>query len=496
MDDRHRIGELDLDITARSHRVAAEVEPYIREVIECAGDELERRHPGHIFCIRELPLDWDLSPAELRLPQQRDAYARQIADAIESLCSGANSRPRPEDGFRFQNLAEYWTAYLEARAGNHQKRLWAFSTLHAESHPFDLLLTSNARSLASEIVAALSRRAFAGFLKLAASASDPTLERLAATLEFDRARTTSSQPDIEAAAARLRSVRKPLTQAALVVYSFGAMLVIRNSPPSPAEVKRIALILSPETVPPAERDVEFPTRFAGAVYLLNLIRELGIDELLWTACLPEGAVLGRALAPLFSPEPDDELVRTLFASPGLAWTDIDLAHQRELALPLAQSLLSALRRRGLVDATPWTSSSLRDGEITWHVLSPPGLPYPFLIVDGDNLPPLEIELREGPPPAWLSIASPEDAMYAQILGSLSILWISALGCDSLEPGALSAEFFDLPAICALSQTEFVVHLPVGRLDIRVRIAGFDRDPGWVAWLRRGVRLHFTGAVEA
>jgi hypothetical protein len=36
-----------------------------------------------------------------------------------------------------------------------------------------------------------------------------------------------------------------------------------------------------------------------------------------------------------------------------------------------------------------------------------------------------------------------------------------------------------------------VRLPMERIDIAVRRAGLDRDPGWVPWLARTVRFEFV-----
>ena len=33
-----------------------------------------------------------------------------------------------------------------------------------------------------------------------------------------------------------------------------------------------------------------------------------------------------------------------------------------------------------------------------------------------------------------------------------------------------------------------IRMPMDRIDVRVRAAGLDRDPGWVPWLLRRVRV--------
>jgi len=48
----------------------------------------------------------------------------------------------------------------------------------------------------------------------------------------------------------------------------------------------------------------------------------------------------------------------------------------------------------------------------------------------------------------------------------------------------------LPGRIALAPEAMTIVLPMDRIDMALRRAGLDRDPGWVPWLRRAVRIEF------
>jgi hypothetical protein len=49
-----------------------------------------------------------------------------------------------------------------------------------------------------------------------------------------------------------------------------------------------------------------------------------------------------------------------------------------------------------------------------------------------------------------------------------------------------------PGHVAFTRTHVDVVLPLRDLDLRVRRAGLDADPGWVPWLGRVVTFHYEG----
>ncbi|MCJ8500097.1 hypothetical protein [Desulfatitalea alkaliphila] len=52
-----------------------------------------------------------------------------------------------------------------------------------------------------------------------------------------------------------------------------------------------------------------------------------------------------------------------------------------------------------------------------------------------------------------------------------------------------------PAAVATTPTHLDVTFPLERLDIRIRLAGLDIDPGWVPWLGRVVRIHYSDTMH-
>jgi hypothetical protein len=48
-----------------------------------------------------------------------------------------------------------------------------------------------------------------------------------------------------------------------------------------------------------------------------------------------------------------------------------------------------------------------------------------------------------------------------------------------------------PAYIALTKTHLDITASIDTLDIRIRMAGLDVNPGWVPWLNRVVQIHYT-----
>jgi hypothetical protein len=48
-----------------------------------------------------------------------------------------------------------------------------------------------------------------------------------------------------------------------------------------------------------------------------------------------------------------------------------------------------------------------------------------------------------------------------------------------------------PAFIALTKTHLDITASIDTLDIRIRMAGLDVNPGWVPWLNRVIQIHYT-----
>ena len=55
-----------------------------------------------------------------------------------------------------------------------------------------------------------------------------------------------------------------------------------------------------------------------------------------------------------------------------------------------------------------------------------------------------------------------------------------------------AQFLTIPGRVRLGPETMTIALPMECIDLAVRRGGLDRDPGWVPWLARNVRLVFEG----
>ena len=90
-------------------------------------------------------------------------------------------------------------------------------------------------------------------------------------------------------------------------------------------------------------------------------------------------------------------------------------------------------------------------------------------------------------------------LLAQICGSIAFLFGSrAASRSGEEPDAadsLAARFLTVPARVRLEPDSLKIIMPMDRIDLALRQAGLDRDPGWIPWLKRTVHLEFLNTTE-
>jgi hypothetical protein len=97
----------------------------------------------------------------------------------------------------------------------------------------------------------------------------------------------------------------------------------------------------------------------------------------------------------------------------------------------------------------------------------------------------------GPAPFVPDLPSPHAAaLLAQVLGAPCQLMASRIDTDPLPPAALRSRLASPGTIHARGDRLEIV-LAASSIDLAIRSAGLDRDPGWCAWLERDVRIHFT-----
>jgi hypothetical protein len=96
-------------------------------------------------------------------------------------------------------------------------------------------------------------------------------------------------------------------------------------------------------------------------------------------------------------------------------------------------------------------------------------------------------LPEGPTEATSSV-------LAQVCGSVLQLFYTRLMAHEGEvvsrPADFVSRYLALPARIVLAPEAMTIVMPMDRIDMALRRAALDRDPGWVPWLQRPVRIEF------
>jgi hypothetical protein len=287
---------------------------------------------------------------------------------------------------------------------------------------------------------------------------------------------------------------------------------------------------------PAPADLPSPvgqtgprTRFGGLFYLVSLALELGIGESLWKACLPEGLILAHAAAALLGPDASGDPAPAAFG--GVAMDDlrthppVSPEQQAEVGIELLAATAAALPRHDgapAPEAVLDLATSPAGRMLVASGLGPFALfawPAPdarataagvsaFLRVWPGSFPPPQARevllgldssgrLRAAPAPmlraAALLPAAPTAAaaaLLAQVCGAMAELFVVRAGDTPVTAEAV-ARYLAIPGHVALAPEALTVVLPMAGIDVAVRRAALDRDPGWVPWLRRTVRIEFV-----
>jgi hypothetical protein len=531
------IKDLELVVRAPAERLA-HVGPAARElalrVLQRSDELLEARAPGRILLLRSFPMQWRLLEQALSHEGEKEVFARQIADALEEKARVVQTPPSTDQEVVVFEDEPHWRAEYLASLSRGEQHAWFFEPLRAEGEPPGVLLFAENRALAQAVLRRLqSEGRLSGML---ASLDAGSLGRLAAAVGTPRvdeaqppASPASLPPELDAALERLPD-DTPAQAAALCL--FAAAQISLGSGASEAEVAAVAgralaelITLGPGPTP--EHGID--TLFGGLFYLLSPALELSLGESLWRACLPEGVVLARAAAALLGAGAANDPAPFLFGGvrPGDPFPDIVPEQQAEVSLSLFAALLAALPRRGLA-ALPEPFLRLAEtpaGRL--FVAADRASPFPFfafpasspedtraaldafLAVWPASVPApratralAELDhrarvrpLREPTPPGDLLLAEgpslPARALVTQAAGTLGHLFAARAGLLSpFRPEDLVARHLAVPARVLLGAEKMEVRLPLDRLDLYVRRAGLDADPGWVPWLRRRVRFEF------
>jgi hypothetical protein len=125
-------------------------------------------------------------------------------------------------------------------------------------------------------------------------------------------------------------------------------------------------------------------------------------------------------------------------------------------------------------------------------LPPPRAPDLLLDLDASG----RLRSASGPiaraAPSLLSApAAPTSALLTQICGAIAALFALRAGGTGAGASEVVSHHLAVPGRVELPPEVMTVVLPMSAIDLAVRRAALDRDPGWVPWLRRTVRLEFA-----
>ena len=544
----HHVDELLLRVRGRSGVDIRAAREFALAVLERAAADVEARQPGRFVFVRHLPVRWRLEAAALAVPVAV-AVARCAADLADALTDAADlaGAPDPASGVAAFDDAAHWQAE-RVRAAVEGRSAWYFEPPGADPDPIRRWLDPAARA---ETVAVLTRLAADGHLaRILTHMSADAVGRLVAVLG------APPDPDPLAVARWLEGLPRPepaslnratpgadsLSPAARLVLLFAETLyagwpVVR--------VARVAILndfgLHPETAggPPvvtadpvtrpdaaAGESAGFadgPTRHGGLFLLLARVLELDSARFLWEAGLPVNEVFARAAAVLLRDPHDSAPGWFGGADPATPFTAAR-EQQVEFATAALRAYAEAAPRRGLADLPAAALHLVRRRGGRWLVASAADGAFVLFAHPADT--PEELSagmdtfLAAWPgaavaPPALAGVdpsrrvrsgadASPREpffpdglpgaagAVVPQVIGVMCQLFASRAGLPGASVSEFVARFLAIPARVRLEPESMWVILGNTAIDLAVRRAGLDADPGWVPWLGRTVRVEFEG----
>jgi hypothetical protein len=497
-----------------------------------------------------------------------------IAELVQGLTGAVAFRPssglaipgEADDLAVFESEAQWRAAYLASLADREGGDRWCFRALAAESGPWDFLeTTSSSAELAGAVCGSLAQ---AGRLRdVLESTSRTDLAALVKTLGYGAdAGTLALATENDSVTAIGRVVTTAVGTDELLRSRWIRQLCDRFEPGEsvrarwggrahqPAEPQRVRAVAGgPGKVPsgrvlpgvgssgpaaaassgelatdsPQIDSAPLSTRFGGLFYLLSLAVELDLGELLWRACLPEGAVLTHVAAWLLGPTAAHDPAPEYFGgvAPQLEMPTVLPDHQAEVCQALLASLVGAIPRRGLAEWPEIVLERVTAASGRVLVARGPG-PYalfvwPATTVD-DVVEGMRVFLASWPvsapvphaEPALaqldrtgrirsasvrfdlpLSLPSADDVyglcLLAQLTGTLGFLFAARLrrGVESSLQALVDGYFAHRGGLTWRSDV-LIVSLPADAIDPAVRRAGLDRNPGWIPWLDCVVRIEF------
>jgi len=542
------VGELVLDVRAPPGRAAeaqARAERFARRVLELVAAQIESRWPKRVILLRELPMLWRLDADRVGDGAEVAAVAFEVAASLHQTIAEAGQHPSSDAMVAvFDDEVAHLVAYFDALAESRDASAWYFSRF-AEARAEGADLPGD-----DEVCEALGRLSKSGRLArvLPELPGDwfGRVARVTGASELLAGSSGGVTETDEALGRTSSSLRADLTTAIVVTVAVAGALGLDVADPTVREVA--AATIAQLSGRPRVEDAPASTRFlpasleslglesavldqratvaGGAVYLLTLAQSLGLGEILWQACLPEGRVFAAACALLLGCGVDDPLLEALSGpvhGGQLAAGDEQVA---EVSLSLVRVTSEAMIRvRGRVPSVRlglrhtdagrflvaaearspfalYVAAAELPSDVTdavsrflsaWpggknRVSAPPGL----AAVDrsGRVRPEFDLPVREetllgGP------VAPAARALVSQVAGMLGAVFGGRIGVPSeMSSKELAGRHLLVSGKCRTTSDAVTVLMPMESIDLAVRKAGLDRDPGWVPWMERNVRVEF------
>jgi hypothetical protein len=127
-----------------------------------------------------------------------------------------------------------------------------------------------------------------------------------------------------------------------------------------------------------------------------------------------------------------------------------------------------------------------DAQVPWHLLR--SLSDRLAIQPDD---PVRLWLSDGTVDGAVGVEPERDDVVSREVAALVALWrVSMRRWCRLKAHLGLADVVRRPGWVSWSKTHVEVRMPLNGVDLRIRRAGLDLDPGWVPWLGRVIRFYY------
>ena len=567
----HQVRELSLLLRTTGQpgpTVRPRAEKFVAEVLEQLGDCFELRFPGRIILIRTLPIHWQLSDKQLDSPTE-------LADAVDQVASSIDAEvwpiltppPKEEEVIVFSDEAQWRACFAVAVSFGIRAEAWYFKSLNADSEPWSFLTRTEtpnaanaqllrqvlqhlaAEDLLTQVLGESTKsdlELIAGVLGLASSGFNAKPILSASDYYDDDAmlqKTIEPKNEVllKGLTPRLRLIQWIIQHVGSIASIDDASISLSRSTTASSQLlqdeptwqpvregtqSREATRIHPSDEPTISDELDEEksfTQFAGLFYLLRIALELEIGEILWKACLPEGAILSEAAELILGEMGKTDPAIQLFGGCTTAVSSWNLSAEQhsEVCLALLDSFVLAIPRRGLAEwpATrlamvnsparklltvvsddqllfAWpvaTANDLQQGLV--HFLSrwpmsataPESTPDLAMLDDSGRI--RSTSRKDEETPLHSKVETLADALVAQVAGTMCRLFSARLHGETSN-SQIVPDFLKQRGTIQRSNGELSIILPMSSINLDVRKAGLDQDPGWIPWLDATVKFEF------